>query len=88
MADHYKTLGVSAAASSEEVKSAYKALAKKWHPDKNQSNKEKAEENFKKVSIMCCLIYEQEIPVYYLYLQDLISLQSKYLLHYFVLCLY
>ena len=50
MADHYKTLGVSATASGDEIKNAYKALAKKWHPDRNQSNKERTEEKFKEIS--------------------------------------
>ncbi len=35
MADHYKTLGVTMAASAEDVKRAFRALAKKHHPDRN-----------------------------------------------------
>lgn len=46
--DHYKTLSVGRTASREEIKSAYRELAKKYHPDKNHGNKS-AEETFKEV---------------------------------------
>lgn len=36
--DHYKTLGVSAGASPQDIKKAYRSLAHKYHPDKNQDN--------------------------------------------------
>ena len=46
--DYYEILGVSRDASPEEVKSAYRKLAMKYHPDRNQDNPE-AEEKFKEV---------------------------------------
>ena len=47
--DYYETLGVKKDASVDEIKKAYRTLAKEWHPDKNQNNKE-AEEKFKEIS--------------------------------------
>ena len=49
MKDPYATLGVTRTASAEEIKKAYRKLAKKLHPDMNPGDK-KAEERFKEVS--------------------------------------
>lgn len=50
MKDYYSILGIPTNASAEEIKKAYRLLAKKYHPDVNQENSEFYEEKFKEVS--------------------------------------
>jgi molecular chaperone DnaJ len=47
--DYYKILGVGKNASDEEIKKAYRKLARQYHPDRNPGDK-KAEERFKEIS--------------------------------------
>jgi len=51
MKDPYEVLGLKRGASNDEVKSAYRKLAKKYHPDMNENNplQDLAEEKFKEI---------------------------------------
>jgi DnaJ-class molecular chaperone len=59
MADPYKTLGVARGASADEIKKAYRKLAKKLHPDVNPGNK-KVEQQFKETTAAYDLLSDAE----------------------------
>lgn len=57
--DYYKILGIRKDATKEEIKKAYKTLAKKYHPDLNNHSKE-AEEKFKKINEAASVLLDDE----------------------------
>ncbi len=62
--DFYKILGVPKDATQEQIKKAYRKLARKWHPDVNPGNKD-AEQTFKEISSAYdCLGHEEKRKLY------------------------
>ena len=57
--DYYEVLGVSRNASAEELKKAYRKVAMKYHPDRNQGDKQ-AENKFKEASEAFEILGDQE----------------------------
>src|SRR5215207_6852301 len=57
--DPYKTLGVGKKASDDEIKKAYRKLARQYHPDTNHGDKE-AEERFKEVQAAYAILSDPE----------------------------
>ncbi|MCQ2741132.1 MAG: DnaJ domain-containing protein, partial [Alphaproteobacteria bacterium] len=57
--DLYQVLGVNKTASEAEIKSAYRKLARKYHPDLNKDNKDAAEK-FKEVSCAYDILGDKE----------------------------
>ncbi len=63
--DFYVVLGVERDASADQIKSAYRKAALKWHPDRNPENKEEAEINFRMASEAYSVLSDpQKRPVY------------------------
>jgi len=57
--DYYKLLGISKTSSKDEIKKAYRKLARKYHPDHNPGDK-KAEEKFKEIQEAHEVLYDDE----------------------------
>jgi curved DNA-binding protein len=57
--EYYQVLGVAKTASADDIKKAYRKLAIKFHPDKNQGNK-KSEEKFKEISEAYAVLSDPE----------------------------
>ncbi len=57
--DPYQELGVARSASADEIRQAFRKLAKQLHPDKNPGDK-KSEERFKRVSAAFDILGDEE----------------------------
>jgi molecular chaperone DnaJ len=57
--DYYKTLSIDQNASKEDIKSAYRKMAMKYHPDRNADNPE-AEKRFKEVNEANDVLFDEE----------------------------
>ncbi|MGI6722014.1 MAG: DnaJ C-terminal domain-containing protein [Anaerovoracaceae bacterium] len=57
--DYYEVLGLKKGASDKDIKSAYRKLAKKYHPDRNQGDKE-AEQKFKELGEAYAVLSDPE----------------------------
>lgn len=64
MLDHYQILGVNRSASAEQIKAAYKKMAKRYHPDTN-NNDPHAEEVFKRINAAYQVLSDEAKKHYY-----------------------
>lgn len=59
MVDYYSTLGVERNASNEDIKKAYRKLSMKYHPDRNNGNKD-SEDKFKEINEAYSILSDEE----------------------------
>lgn len=69
---HYRILGLDSLATMEEIKAAYRALAMKYHPDRNPGDKA-AEDKFKEIQTAYEVLEERKM----LFTPKLHGLRSK-----------
>jgi molecular chaperone DnaJ len=63
--DCYEILGVGRTANADEVKSAYRKAALKWHPDRNPQTKQEAEEKFREATEAYSILSDPQKRVTY-----------------------
>jgi molecular chaperone DnaJ len=63
--DCYEVLGVGRTANADEVKSAYRKAALKWHPDRNPHTKQEAEEKFREATEAYSILSDPQKRVTY-----------------------
>ena len=63
--DYYEVLGVSREATEDEIKKAYRRLARKHHPDFNKNDAKAAEERFKEISAAYAVLSNKEARAKY-----------------------
>lgn len=56
----YNILGIEVLATPEKIKDAYRAMAMKWHPDRNPNNRLQAEAKFKEIGAAYKVLYDPE----------------------------
>ena len=75
--DHYEVLGVGRTANGNEIKKAYRRLARKYHPDVN-GNKAEAEACFKRINEAYEVLSDQEKRAKYDLQLDLLARAEKF----------
>src|ERR1700687_3099126 len=58
--DYYEVLSVSRTAAPDEITSAYRKAALKWHPDRNPAQKEIAEEKFRQATEAYAILSDEQ----------------------------
>ncbi|MBR1645952.1 MAG: DnaJ domain-containing protein [Selenomonadaceae bacterium] len=73
---YYEILGVDRNATAQELKKAYRALARKWHPDLNRDNPEVAEKKMTEINVAYSVLSDEVSRIDYNKKLDAESAQS------------